>query len=74
VDDVCGNRGAAGENPPIWARRNTPCVATAVQRAPALGTDVPALTIELGRDVRVRIAATAPAALVTAVIKALALR
>jgi hypothetical protein len=28
---------------------------------------VPALTIELGRDIRVRIAATAPAALVTAV-------
>jgi hypothetical protein len=35
---------------------------------------VPALTIELGRDIRVRIAATAPAALVTAVIKALAPR
>ena len=35
---------------------------------------VPALTIELGRDILVRIAATAPAALVTAVIKALAPR
>ena len=35
---------------------------------------VPALEIELGGDIRVRIAATAPAALVTAVIKALAPR
>ena len=35
---------------------------------------VPTVEIELGRDIRVRIAATAPAALVTAVIKALAPR
>jgi transposase len=34
--------------------------------------EVPALTIELGRDIRVRIAATAPKELATAVIKALA--
>jgi hypothetical protein len=37
-------------------------------------TDVLALTSELGRDIPVRIAATASAALVTAVIKALAPR
>ena len=37
-------------------------------------TDVPAVTIELGRDVRVRIAARTPAALAAAVIKALAAR
>ena len=37
-------------------------------------TDVPAVEIELGRDIRVRIAATAPAELATAVIKALAAR
>jgi transposase len=36
--------------------------------------DVPALEIEFGRDIRVRIAATAPTALATAVIKALAAR
>ena len=38
------------------------------------GTEGPALTIELGREICVRIAATAPAALVAAVIKALAAR
>ena len=37
-------------------------------------TDVPAVEIELGRDIRVRIAATAPMELATAVIKALAAR
>ena len=37
-------------------------------------TDVPALEIEFGRDIRVRIAATAPTVLATAVIKALAAR
>jgi transposase len=37
-------------------------------------TDVPALTIELGRDIRVRIAAGVPAELARAVIKALATR
>jgi transposase len=37
-------------------------------------TDVPTLEIEFGRDIRVRIAATAPTALATAVIKALAAR
>jgi transposase len=36
--------------------------------------DVPALEIELSRDIRVRIAATAPAQLVATVIKALAAR
>jgi len=48
----------------------------APDRSERSGTDVAALTIELelGRDIRVRIAATAPAALVTAVIKALAPR
>jgi transposase len=49
-------------------------VVVAPDRSERSGTDVPALTIELGRDIRVRIAATAPAALVTAVIKALAPR
>ena len=48
-------------------------VVIAPDRIERSGT-VPALTIELGRDIRVRIAATAPAALVTAVIKALAPR
>ena len=48
-------------------------VVIAPDRRERSGT-VPALTIELGRDIRVRIAATAPAALVTAVIKALAPR
>ena len=47
-------------------------VVVAPDRSERSGTDVPALTIEPGRDIRVRIAATAPAALVTAVIKALA--
>jgi transposase len=37
-------------------------------------TDVPALEIELGRDIRVRIAATASTELAAAVIKALAAR
>ena len=37
-------------------------------------TDVPALEIEFGRDIRVRIGATAPTVLATAVIKALAAR
>jgi transposase len=36
--------------------------------------DVPALEIEFGRDIRVRVAATAPAGLATAIIKALAAR
>jgi hypothetical protein len=36
--------------------------------------DVPALEIEFGRDIRVRIATTAPTELATAVIKALAAR
>jgi transposase len=36
--------------------------------------EVPTLEIELGRDIRVRIAATAPAELASAVIKALAAR
>jgi len=49
-------------------------VVVAPDRSERLGTDVPVLTIELGCDTRVRIAATAPAALVTAVIKALAPR
>jgi transposase len=35
-------------------------------------TDAPVLEIEFGRDIRVRIAATAPTGLATAVIKALA--
>jgi hypothetical protein len=47
-------------------------VVVAPDRSERLGTEGPALTIELGRDIRVRIAATAPAALVTVVIKALA--
>ena len=37
-------------------------------------TDVPAVEIELGRDIRVRIAATAPTELATAIIKALSAR
>ena len=37
-------------------------------------TDVPAVEIELGRDIRVRIAASAPTELTTVVIKALAAR
>jgi transposase len=37
-------------------------------------TDVPALEIEFGRDIRVRIATTAPTELATAVVKALAAR
>ena len=37
-------------------------------------TGVPALEIELGRDIRVRVAATAPPELASAVIKALAAR
>lgn len=37
-------------------------------------SSVPALEIELGRDIRVRIAATAPKELASAVIKALAAR
>ena len=41
------------------------------ERAP---TDVPAVEIEFGRDIRVRIAVTAPAELAAAVIKALAAR
>jgi transposase len=49
-------------------------VVVAPDRSERSGTDGPALTIELGRDIRVRIAVTAPVALVTAVIKALATR
>ena len=37
-------------------------------------TDVPVLEIELGRDIRVRIAASVPAELARAVIKALVAR
>jgi transposase len=37
-------------------------------------TDVPAVEVDLGRDVRVRVATTAPTELATAVIKALAAR
>ncbi len=47
-------------------------VVVAPDRSERSGTDVAALAIEFGSDIRVRIAATAPAALVTAVIKALA--
>jgi transposase len=49
-------------------------VVAAGERSEPSRTDVPVVTIELGRDVRVRIAATAPAALAAAVIKALAAR
>jgi len=49
-------------------------VVVAPDQSERSGTEVLALTIELGRDIRVRIAATAPAALATAVIKALATR
>lgn len=49
-------------------------VVVAPDRNERSGTDGPALTIDLGREICVRIAATAPAALVMAVIKALAPR
>jgi len=49
-------------------------VVVAAAPSERLRTDVPALEIELSRDIRVRIVATAPAELVAAVIKALAAR
>ena len=49
-------------------------VVVAAEPSEQVQTDVPVLTIELGRDIRVRIAATAPAALAAAIIKALAAR
>jgi transposase len=49
-------------------------VVVAPDRSERSGTDVAALTIELGRDIRVRIAATAPKELASAIIKALVTR
>jgi hypothetical protein len=49
-------------------------VVVAPERSERSTTVVPALEIELGRDIRVRIAATAPKELASAVIKALAAR
>ena len=49
-------------------------VVVAPDRSERSGTDVPALTIELGRDIRVRIAATASKELASAIIKALVAR
>jgi len=49
-------------------------VVVAAEPNEQLRTDGPVLEIELGRDIRVRIAATAPAELATAIIKALASR
>ena len=49
-------------------------VVIAAEPSERLRMDVPVLEIELGRDIRVRIAATAPAELATAVIKALVAR
>ena len=49
-------------------------VVVAPEPSEPLRTDVPVLTIELGRDIRVRIAATAPTELATAIIKALSAR
>jgi hypothetical protein len=51
--------------PRSWLRRG---------RASERGWMWPALEIDIGRDIRVRISATAPAELATAVIKVLALR
>ena len=71
-----GTRASSGAFPPPRSGKAIDFaeVVVAPDRSERSGTDVAALTIELGRDIRVRIAATAPAALVTAVIKALALR
>jgi transposase len=49
-------------------------VVVAAEPSEQVRTDVPVLTIELGRDIRVRIAATAPTELATAIIKALSAR
>ena len=49
-------------------------VVVAAAPSERLRTDVPALEIELSGDIRVRIAATAPTELATAVIKALSAR
>jgi transposase len=49
-------------------------VVVAAEPSEQVQTDVPVLTIELGRDIRVRIAATAPTELATAIIKALSAR
>lgn len=49
-------------------------VVVAVEQSERSRTDVPAVEVELGRDIRVRVAATAPAELASAVIKALAAR
>jgi transposase len=49
-------------------------VVVAAEPNERLRMDVPALEVEFGRDIRVRIAATAPAGLASAVIKALAAR
>ena len=51
--------------PRWWSRRS---------RTRERGRAQPALEIELGRDIRVRIAATAPKELASAIIKALAAR
>jgi len=49
-------------------------VVVAAEQSERSRTDVPAVEVELGRDIRVRVAATAPAELASAVIKALAAR
>src|SRR5579872_1343055 len=49
-------------------------VVVAAEQSERSRTDVPAVEIELGGDIRVRIAATAPTGLASAVIKALAAR
>jgi transposase len=49
-------------------------VVVTAERSAGSRTDVPALEIELGRGIRVRIAGTAPTELAAAVIKALAAR
>ena len=49
-------------------------VAVAPEPSERSRTDVPVLEIELGRDIRVRVAPTAPKDLVSAIIKALAAR
>jgi hypothetical protein len=49
-------------------------VVVAAEPSEQVRTDVPVLAIELGRNIRVRIAATAPTELATAIIKALSAR
>jgi transposase len=49
-------------------------VVIAAESSEQVRTDVPVLTIELGRDIRVRITAAAPTELATAIIKALSAR